>query len=110
VLRRRIEHPRIRDELRGLRALGRHPLRLGVVELGPGFEEPELGQPAGELLDALDGQIDAVGRRRPRDDVVERLAVQLLRQLVLEIVEAEVRARLRIGHVDAGDAVGLRVR
>src|SRR6185436_3393855 len=70
------------------------------------LQEAQLGQPPSELLDAVAGQIDAVGRGRPFDHRLHRLPVELQRQLVLEIVEAEIRAGLRIGHVDAGDTVG----
>jgi hypothetical protein len=124
---RRIEHPRFGDERGRLRTLGRHPFGLrafqpfrplGVIvtDFGrrarPGrrLQESELGQPARELVDALDGQIDAVGLGRPGRDLTQRLTGELQRELVLEIVETEIRPRLRIAHVDARDAVCFRGR
>ncbi len=69
------------------------------------LEKPELGETRGELLDAVGGQVRPVGRRRPVGHLGDRLPVELQRELVLEVVEAEVRAGLRVTHVDAGDAV-----
>ena len=59
------------------------------------LEEAELRQARRELVDPGRGQIQAVGRDRPRRDLGGGPAVQLARQLVLEIVEPEPEAAIR---------------
>ena len=65
------------------------------------LQESELGEAAGELPYPVRGELDPVGRRRPRNHLADRLSGELQRELVLEIVEAELGSRSRIVHVDA---------
>ena len=91
--------------------LGAVAARLGARPRAGRVEEPEPAELLRELVDGLRRKPVLVVGRRPGDDlVVVLLAVQLVREVVLELVEREARPRLAVGHLHAWRAVHLRRR